>query len=122
MGIPETAVLAAELHCLSEDGTQVITVQHWSDPDAPADRPLSWLRVLRNGQRVFRKGKLVPDTQYLGARRAVALATELDTVRKRFAATALEPDEARAMLRRLIVATPMAGVRGRMIGHPVSFK
>jgi hypothetical protein len=50
MPIPPGALLRAELHCLSHDGAEVITAQRWSDPSAPARRPRSWLRLVRNGQ------------------------------------------------------------------------
>jgi hypothetical protein len=50
MPIPSRARLRAELHCLSHDGHEVRTAQHWVDPQAPADRPRSWLRLVINGR------------------------------------------------------------------------
>lgn len=50
MAIVSRAGLRAELHCLSDDGLVVITAQQWFDPQAPAQRPVSWLRLVRNGK------------------------------------------------------------------------
>lgn len=50
MPIPVHAALRAELHCLSHDGREVRTAQHWVDPQAPASRPRSWLRLVVNGR------------------------------------------------------------------------
>lgn len=49
MAITSRAQLRAELHCLSHDGLVVITAQQWFDPLAPALRPVSWIRLIRNG-------------------------------------------------------------------------
>lgn len=59
MGIPARAILHAELHCLSRDGRDVVTAQQWHDPAAPADRPKSWLRLVRNG-------RIRQDHQFIG--------------------------------------------------------
>ncbi len=50
MAIPASAALREEIHYLSHDGRVVITGQRWYDPDAPAARPRSWVRLLRNGE------------------------------------------------------------------------
>lgn len=50
MPIPSHAELRAELHCLAHDGLEVRTAQRWADPQAPADRPRNWLRLVVNGR------------------------------------------------------------------------
>jgi hypothetical protein len=50
MAITSRAQLRAELHCLSHDGQVVMTAQLWFDPQAPMSRPVSWIRLIRNGK------------------------------------------------------------------------
>jgi hypothetical protein len=76
--IVSRAQLRAELHCLSYDGLVVITAQQWFDPAAPASRPVSWLRLVRNG-RVHRDHRVTGvkrhfDLQDLWVERALAIA------------------------------------------------
>lgn len=83
MGIVARAQLRAELHCLSDDGLVVITAQHWSDPQAPATRPVSWLRLVRNGR--IRTDRQVSGlkghrelAEFWAERASVIAATQLD--------------------------------------------
>jgi len=92
--MPSRACLVGELHCLSEDGQVVITTQRWSNPDAPAERPCSWLRLVRNG----RTWKTV---QYCGARRSAELLDRWASLAERYRATALDTNEMWSRLKQL---------------------
>lgn len=82
MAVLLRAVLVGQLHCLSEDGLVVITGQRWSDPEAPADHPVSWLRLVRNGRprQSLRFGGLAAQDD---------LARKWSEIAERFASTAL---------------------------------
>ncbi len=144
MTIPKSARLATELHCLSDDRTQVITIQRWDSPTGKA----CWLRALRNGRRVR-------DARYALPADAAELEQDLARMRQRFTEGALDEDEAWRMLHelagverqpcqrrdvcggRMVLGWPycpacgaherrvasgaMSGVRGRMLPQPVRF-
>lgn len=83
MAIVSRARLHAELHCLSTDGLVVITAQHWIDPQAPAGRPVSWLRLVRNGRirtdrRVAGQQAHAELAEFWAERASVIAATQLD--------------------------------------------
>jgi hypothetical protein len=94
MRVPTRAVLRAELHCLSDDGTVVLTVQRWTDPAAPADRPATWLRLVRNGRRR-------EDREFTGADQHQQLEAFWATLVEEYARTALTEDQMWVKLRDL---------------------
>jgi hypothetical protein len=94
MGIPSRARLVGELHCLTEDGEVVITAQRWSDPEAPAERPCGWLRLVRNGRHW-------QTVQYCGARRSAELRERWSSLAERYRPTALGVNEMWSKLRQL---------------------
>jgi hypothetical protein len=118
VSIPRIAHLATELHSMSEDGQVVITLQHWSDPTAPAECPRSWLRVLRNGQVFTDRRRGGGDRRFFGPKRALALNAELARTRARFAPTQLSPDDARTQLRKVAGVEPEQCQRGDRCGAP----
>lgn len=96
MGIPAGAQLLTQLHCLSHDGLVVMTAQRWVDPQAPADRPRSWVRLVRNGKVTPRK-----EHQITGLRSHQRLELEWAELAKRYQPTALTEDQMWAKLREL---------------------
>ena len=87
MPIPSRARLRAELHCLSTDGYEVRTAQHWADPQVPDDRPRSWLRLVVNG-RVQQDG-----VGFFGAPAQAELESYWSSRATAFAPTALTEDQ-----------------------------
>ncbi len=113
MRIPSRSVLAGQLHCLSEDGAVVITVQHWQDPQAPAERPVSWLRLVRNGRPRSAQ-------QFAGMQGQASLHDRWRSLEGRYAATALTEDEMWRWLGKLAriqqaECASAAGCRGRLV-------
>lgn len=94
MAIPFGTVLVRELHCLTEDGRVVITAQHWRDPAAPADRPRSWLRLVRNG-------RPRDDQRFVGVDDGLELQEIWAYLTERYAPTGLSEDQMWAALRTL---------------------
>ena len=94
MGIPVRATLIGELHCLSEDGLVVITAQQWRDPAAPAERPLHWLRLIRNG-------KVRQTIQYGGPRRYGEMVAFWNGLAERYRPTRLDSNQMWSTLSRL---------------------
>ncbi len=94
MQIPARAVLAGQLHCLSDDGKVVITAQRWSDPAAAAERPRSWLRLIRNGRPRAAE-------QFGGRARHLVLEQRWSQLADRYAATALSEADMWAWLGKL---------------------
>lgn len=86
MAIPSRTVLVAELHCLSEDGLVVITAQRWSDRSAPAERPRTWLRLVRNG-------RPCDDRRFTGARSHREVEIIWGQLAERYAPTGLAEDQ-----------------------------
>ncbi len=93
MSITSRAVLRAELHCVGV-GPDVRTAQHWVDPQAPASRPVSWLRLVING-------RVAQDKVFTGPRRHRELEVFWAQRVKLFAPTALTEAEMWSMLSEL---------------------
>ncbi len=72
----------------------MITAQRWSDPQASADRPASWLRLIRNGRPRAAQ-------RFSGRARQVVLEQTWAQLAERYAATALTEDEMWKWLRKL---------------------
>lgn len=100
MVVPSGARLHAQLHCLSANGRWVITVQRWDDPAAPADRPRSWLRLIRNGV-------VCEDRSFGGARRQRELEQVWAALAADYAATQLDDEQMWTKLRELAGAEPV---------------
>jgi hypothetical protein len=105
MPIPARAALVKELHFLSHDGLEVRTAQHWSDPQAPADRPRSWLRLVCNG-------RVDQDLSFTGAKAHRELAEFWAGREVLFAPTALDERQMRQKLIELKGIEPVP-CRGR---------
>lgn len=86
MGIPVRATLVAEMHCLSKDGLVVITAQQWRDPQAPAERPLHWLRLVRNG-------RVDQTVQFGGERRRTEMIDFWNGLAERYRPTSLDSNQ-----------------------------
>lgn len=91
MTIPVRATLLAELHCLSHDGQVVITAQRWADRTAAAERPRSWLRLVRNGRPIQAR-------QFTGRRAHRELEVHWAKLIEMYAPTALAEDQMWARL------------------------
>jgi len=100
MTVPSGARLHAQLHCLSTDGTVVITVQHWRDPAAPKDHPRGWIRLVRNGRRR-------EDRRYGGADGQRELESAWAELAARYAPTRLDEERMWAKLRELAGVEPV---------------
>lgn len=94
MPIPRRAVLVEQIHCLSDDGAVVITAQRWSDPAATDLRPVTWLRLVRNGC-------VRAEHQFAGVQRAAEMERFWAGRVEDFAATALTDDQMWEKLREL---------------------
>lgn len=106
MLIPSRARLCAELHCLSHDGHQVRTAQHWMDPQSPPGRPRSWLRLVVNGRTVQSAG-------FFGVPAQARLENFWSSRVAAFAPTALTDDQMWEKLLELARITPMlCGLNG----------
>jgi hypothetical protein len=95
MSISPRAVLRGELHCLSHDGLEVRTAQHWVDPHAA--RPCGWLRLVVNG-------RPVQDNRFVGRAAQGELAAFWASRVALFEATALTED------RMWVVLAELAGI------------
>lgn len=95
MRIPSRAVLAAQMHCLSEDGQVVITAQRWTDPGPADGRPVTWLRLVRNG----RERQVL---RFLGVGAQLQVDGDWERWSGRYAQTALTEDQMWAKLRELV--------------------
>lgn len=105
MSISSRARLGAEMHCLSHDGLEVRTAQHWVDPDAPAGRPRSWLRLVLNG----RPAQI---SQFTGARAHRELATYWASRVALFEPTRLTEDQMWSKLAEIGGIRPVACMAG----------
>lgn len=136
MGIPARAILVAELHCMAHDGG-VRTVQHWTDPRAPAAiwsrsvpgvrsahpfRPASRGEVresrpgweatppaedTRSWVRLVCNGRVAQNKQFVGSAAHQRLSELWSHQRDLFAPTALDEDQMWAKLHEVADKTPI---------------
>jgi hypothetical protein len=86
MPIPPTASLAEQLHCLSHDGTVVITAQRWTEPRRPTNRPRTWLRLVRNG-------RVMQDVPFTGQAAHLEMRMFWDRLIGQYEPTGLDEDQ-----------------------------
>lgn len=115
MAIPTRVKLNDELHCLSHNGLIVITAQRWSDPQAEADRPRHWMRLVRNGRQCDVR-------QFTGPTAYRRLGQIWNQLAEQYQPTALTEDQMWAKLRELTGIEPTQCLRTGCAGQmPVAW-